>query len=374
MIVRGLFIFFFCCIYGCGYAQQGGILSCGQNAYTDRLFSNNPALRVVQSEMEKKLRGWKRSVQVTGDPARPLGASAPVVLPVVVHIVHNNGPENISDVQVMTAIQHLNAAYANTGYYDPSDGVNTNIQFCLAERDPDNNPTNGITRDVSPYTVMSTAADPMAFYDNDQNVKNVRRWNPLCYINIWVVKTISSYSGAYASFPSAHGTDFDGIVIQAKDFGGSFAGDVFVIHEMGHYLGLYHTFQGGCTNTDCSLDGDQVCDTPPDASTAAIGCDQTMNSCSTDMLSGFATDQNDLIQDYMDYGNTNCMTVFTQGQSDRMNGFIQTVRASLLSCKSCMMPCPSPVKLSFVLPAPVPDAGTATTIFNSSSGASSYEW
>ena len=324
--------------------------------------------------MEKKLRSRQRSVQVTGDPARPLGAPAPVVLPVVVHIIHDNGPENISDVQVMTAIQHLNEAYANTGYYDPSDGVNTNIQFCLAERDPDNNPTNGITRDVSPYTVMSTAADPMAFYNNDQNVKNVRRWNPLCYINIWVVKTVSSLSGAYASFPSAAGTDFDGIVIQARNFGGSYAGDVFIIHEMGHYLGLYHTFQGGCTNTDCSVDGDQVCDTPPDASTTAIGCDQTMNSCSTDVLSGFTTDQNDLIQDYMDYGNTGCMTVFTQGQSDRMNGFIQTARASLLSCKSCMMPCPSPVKLSFALPAPVPDAGTATTIFNSSSGASSYEW
>jgi gliding motility-associated-like protein len=324
--------------------------------------------------MEKKLRTLRRSVEISNNPARPLGASAPVVLPVVVHIVHDNGPENISDVQVMTAIQHLNAAYANTGYYGPSDGVDTKIQFCLAERDPDNNPTNGITRDVSPYTVMSTPADPTAFYDNDQHVKNVRRWNPLCYINIWVVKTISVYSGGYSSLPAVAGTDFDGIVIQANDFGGSSAGDVFIIHEMGHYLGLYHTFQGGCTNTDCSVDGDQVCDTPPDASTAAIGCNQTMNSCSTDVLSGFATDQNDLIRDYMDYGNFDCMTVFTQGQSDRMNGFIQTVRASLLSCKSCMMPCPSPVKLRFALPAPVPDAGTAVTLFNSSSGASSYEW
>ena len=179
MIVRVLFIFVLCCISSFCYAQQSGISSCGQNAYAERLFKANPSLRAVQSEMEKKVRARQRSVQVTGDPARPLGASAPVVLPVVVHIVHNNGPENISDVQVMTAIQHLNAAYANTGYYDPSDGVNTNIQFCLAERDPDNNPTNGITRDVSPYTVMSTAADPMAFYGNDQNVKNVRRWKPL---------------------------------------------------------------------------------------------------------------------------------------------------------------------------------------------------
>jgi len=74
----------------------------------------------------------------------------------------------------------------NSGYFDPADGVNTNIQFCMAERDPDNNPTNGITRDVSSYTVMGGPT----YYSDDQNVKNIRRWRPECYINIWVVKSI----------------------------------------------------------------------------------------------------------------------------------------------------------------------------------------
>jgi len=69
---------------------------------------------------------------------------------------------------------------------------------------------------------------------------------------------------------------------------------------MGHFLGLYHTFEGGCTNNDCAIDGDGICDTPPDNSTAWISCGNTQNSCTTDANSGFATDQNDLLADYMD--------------------------------------------------------------------------
>jgi len=67
-------------------------------------------------------------------------------------------------------------------------GVDTKIQFCMAERDPNGNATNGITRDVSPYTIMGgTTAD---YSYDDQNVKNVNRWNPNCYINIWLVGSI----------------------------------------------------------------------------------------------------------------------------------------------------------------------------------------
>jgi gliding motility-associated-like protein len=76
----------------------------------------------------------------------------------------------------------------------------------------------------------------------------------------------------------------------------------------------------------------------------------------------------------MDYGNFNCMKVFTQGQADRMNWHIQNVRKSLLACKSCMPPCPAPVTANFTAPAGVVNAGTAYTFTNTSTNAATYDW
>lgn len=342
-------------------------LTCGQQAATEALKTRNPAFGAKAAKIDQD---WRNHLK-TKQPAGPDPLGSPVTtLPVVVHIIHDNGPENISDAQVQTALQHLNEAYTNIGYYNPADGVDTRIQFCLAQRDPANQPTNGITHDVSPYTIMG-GTDPS---QDDLNVKNVNRWDPFHYINIWVVRSIPGPVAGFAYRPFAHGSDYDGIVVEAQFFGVSEAFDVVVIHEMGHYLGLYHTFEGGCTNNDCSMDGDRVCDTPPDQSTANIACSQTMNSCSTDALSGFSTDVNDLTKDYMDYGNVACMSIFTQGQSDLMNWSIQNIRMSLLTARSCMAPCPFPVSAAFdVGPGPL-TPGSTISFTNQSVNAAAYTW
>ena len=101
--------------------------------------------------------------------------------------------------------------------------------------------------------------------------------------------------------------------MEAKYFGSSPSNGVVVTHEMGHYLGLFHTFQGGCKNDDCLQDGDRVCDTPPDTSTGYFPCDALTNSCHTDAddtspnnpfrspaLGGLG-DQPDQYRNYMDY-------------------------------------------------------------------------
>lgn len=358
-----LFLLSFTC-----FPQQKDLYSCGEKQAMQDFYKKYPHYKAVNDQIEKVLA--KRNRDIKRGLLKPQVPAVAVILPVVVHIIHNNGPENISDAQVFAGIQHLNEAFANSGYYDPANGVNTQIQFCMAQRDPFNNPTNGITRNVSSYTNMGGAN----FSSDDQNVKNINRWDPNCYINIWLVNSIPTTVVGYAYLPSAHGTSLDGIIEEAAYFGSSNVNDVVITHEMGHYLGLYHTFEGACTNNDCITDGDRVCDTPPDQSTAGISCGSSVNSCTTDALSGFSTDQPDITQDYMDYGNLSCMKVFTQGQADRMNYFIQNVRQSLLHCKSCMTPCPAPVVADFNTPAAPLKAGTSYTFPNTSVNASSYEW
>ncbi|MGB8192350.1 MAG: M43 family zinc metalloprotease, partial [Chitinophagaceae bacterium] len=363
--------FLFFCLLLCSnylFSQTPPQTSCGQKKATENLFRNNPQLKTLHDQIEARLYEYNRTKAArTNDEQSP---AAVVYLPVVVHIIHNNGAENISNAQVQTAIQHLNEAFANSGYYDPADGVNTQIQFCLAKRDPSGNATNGIDRVVSPLTVMNGWED----YSVDLAVKNLSRWDPRCYVNIWVVKDITGGVAGYAYLPSAHGSNVDGIVLEAGYFGTSYSNDVVVIHEIGHYLGLYHTFDGGCNNNDCAKEGDRVCDTPPDQSTAYVSCSGSMNSCTTDALSGFSTDQNDLLKDYMDYGNWNCMKVFTQGQSDRMNWIVLNTRQSLLNCKSCSDPCPAPVTTNFTSSANNVTLGTLVNFTNTSSGAAGYRW
>jgi gliding motility-associated-like protein len=291
-------------------------------------------------------------------------------VPVVVHIIHNNGPENISDLQVQTAIADINAKFLASNNYQ--------IQFCLAQRDPLGNPTTGITRDVSAYTIETMELD-------DITLKNINRWDPLCYLNIWVIQDILSLSMGsgvigYATFPSSHGQNNDGVVIEAGYFGTNATDDAVGTHELGHYFGLYHTFESGCTNFNCLTDGDQVCDTPPDQTTFA-SCSPPANSCNTDTddpsaNNPFTTDVSDLSDDYMDYSNLACYNQFTAGQYSRMKYFLTNVRYSLLGCLSCSTPCPSPLSAQITNPSASQNilSGTTLNFTATAANSSSFQW
>jgi gliding motility-associated-like protein len=345
-----------------------GTAYCATDWLRNRQFEENPA-------QLKQWQVWESDWHnhQGGDMDNP----PPYELPVVVHIIHQYGPENISDAQAEQAIADINEAFSNQGYYDPSTGVNTEIQFCLAKRDPDGGPTTGITRTPSVLTEMILETQ-------DLDLKDLIRWEPTEYINIWLVKEINSLSvgsgvAGYAYFPSSHGQPEDGIVIEADLFGSSQANSAIAVHELGHYLGLYHTFEGGCTNDDCLADGDRVCDTPPDATTVGVPCGIDVNSCSTDVNPAdpnnpFTSDQNDLYIDYMDYGDPDCYSAFTAGQADRMAFFIETARASLLDSEACTHPCPNPIAINFVPADTIIEVGTQIDFENLTVGATDFVW
>ena len=300
-----------------------------------------------------------------------------IVLPVVFHILSKN-PSAITDAVVKAGLADLNDAFAKRGAWSGSKGVDTKIRFCLARVHPDGGNTTGINR------VETHWGDHVNPLIEDAKVKATAQWDPQRYINIWLVNSIDLENIAafecgnwfrlgtagYATLPPNTGP-LDGIV--STGFG------LVLAHEMGHYLGLYHTFEGFCTNNNCTNDGDRVCDTPPDGSyRASASCSSPENSCNTDTLSNYSNGnftQNvpDPIDNIMEYSNAACQNSFTQGQADRMMAAVNTQRAGLLVSK-CEVACIDNVYAGFQKDNIAPKIGDIVNFQNTSTGATSYEW
>lgn len=241
-------------------------------------------------------------------------------IPVVVHIIYDDDESNISRAQVLDAIRLLNLDYrrmnadtVNTRGIFKSRAADIEVEFALAKLDPNGNCTNGITRTFSNLTNGA-----------GNNVKSLINWNNKKYLNIWVVASINSPSGqpdvlgyAYQPFPGGNNFITDGIVIRHDQMGnvgtalkptlGGVQLGRTLTHESGHYLGLDHTFEGGCFGL-----GDNCADTPP-VFEANYGCNLTANSCTNDV-----PDLPDMTENYLDYSDGDCMNMFTIDQKNIM--------------------------------------------------------
>ncbi|UPT65814.1 MAG: M43 family zinc metalloprotease [Sphingobacteriales bacterium JAD_PAG50586_3] len=238
----------------------------------------------------------------------PTNARAIKVIPVVVHIIHNYGPENVSKAQVLNAISILNRDFQKLNA-DTAQVIQTfkgrvaapDFEFRLAKIDPAGNCTDGITRTVSDLT-----------FSADDNVKDLISWPTNKYFNIWVVDRISFGAGGYAYLPgSSPCNGCDGVVVLNTQFGniGTSNGGNFsertLTHEAGHWFNLNHTWG---SNNDCgsSCNGtDNVNDTPK-TNGSCLTCDLAQNDCG--VLAN--------VQNYMDY--STCTVMFTSGQATRM--------------------------------------------------------
>ncbi|MES1217445.1 MAG: M43 family zinc metalloprotease, partial [Bacteroidota bacterium] len=349
-----------------------------KQAFKQVNYGTDLMLQKLRTNPKYKLAEDKMNRAIMAATSNPSVLAADYILPVVFHIISDD-PAGVTDQQMIDALDDLNQAFSKSGIYAGGDnpltpGVDTRIQFCLAKKDPDGGNTTGITRTKSFFNDFDVDIE-------DGRMKNLTLWDPSRYVNIWYVTGLKSelmpmfqcgawtrmHEGGYATMPPGGGIT-DGIVVTG--FGALLA------HEMGHYLGLYHTFEGlNCANADCATQGDMVCDTPPDAAIGnSVACDQPDNSCNTDTLSGFTVNAPDMISNFMDYGNGGCHKSFTEGQAQRMRAAIATQRSSLLIQNQCDKPCAENSIAAFTRDNPYPLPGNTINFTNTSTGATNFEW
>ncbi len=243
-----------------------------------------------------------------------------VRIPVVVHVIQRtNGTGFISESRVQSQIDVLNEDFLAIPGTNGAPGTDTQIEFYLATEDPDGNPTNGIT-----YSTNNTwFNDGGAYY-------NTLAWDTDRYLNIYT----NSASGALGYVPDLPqggiaGNNADRVVVLYSTFGRNAPYAPFNLgrtatHEVGHYLGLYHTFNGGCTNTYTG--GDRIVDTNPESS-PTYGCPGSRSSCGSQAP----------IDNYMDYSDDRCMEKFTPEQANRMRCSLFNYRPDLW--ESAQGPC-----------------------------------
>ncbi len=238
----------------------------------------------------------------------------PIQIPVVFHIINRGTDTQIlsDDSELEAALDKLNKGFKGqlipTFGIDPNtpEIVDTEIEFCLASFDPDGNPTTGINR-VDGSSIPEFVENGLFLINENFAVKDLSRWPTSQYLNIWVVyKVNGTTGGAYANFPN--GGDYDGVTMTYSNVDSK-----ILVHEVGHWLNLFHVFRGDndgtqCPpNSDCSIQGDRVCDTPP---FRRVEC--TSYDCSNTPEVYKAS------YNFMGYCSA-LISRFTQGQKERMH-------------------------------------------------------
>jgi PKD repeat protein len=246
------------------------------------------------------------------------GAAVVKTIPVVFHIIHEGGPENISISQLENQIEimnqdfrRLNADTSSTPAVFQPIAADSEIEFKLATKDPNGNCTDGVVRVFSSLTNNAR-----------NNVKALSYWPSNKYFNIWVVKTIENSNGGggfvigFAQFPGGNPLT-DGVVLR-HDFtgkigtaGGNNAGRA-AIHEIGHWLNLRHIWG------DATCGNDFVIDTPPQQGPNQSNCPTWPKISCNNGPNG------EMFTNYMDYTRGNCQNIFSNGQGARMNAALSS--------------------------------------------------
>jgi hypothetical protein len=315
-----------------GFAQEQTVTRCVTMEVLEKRFGKNPALKA--SFQQQELRLQQRISQRVAQPAAAR-REAIIIIPIVFHVVLTN-QSLVTDAQIQAQLDNLNRDYAGENadtvnipsYFKPLLGK-SGIRFCLAQRTPDNNPTNGINR----VTTSRTSFDVNSNSDYKfKKTGGADAWNHQKYLNVWISNLSNGVLG-FATFPDfgAFPAEEQGVTINYQSLpGGSFTrynGGKTLTHEIGHYFDLHHVWgddNGACTGTDF------IDDTPNqgNSSSGCLGGAVKLDNCSP-------TSPGVMYQNYMDYTDDNCLVMFTPQQVARMETAISAFRPTLFSSDGC---------------------------------------
>ena len=310
-----------------GVLAQGGNQEdrkfCGSTESRDQLFEDVEPFKVQdsldQAQFQLFYENFMQQQAMSGTED-----SAWYVIPVVFHVVHLNGNENISDAQIYDALEILNRDFAKENA-DTASVVSaftniigdSHIEFRLASRDPNGNCHKGITRTYSNNTFdqgMTFSGHPIV----DDVKAEHGTWAQNKYMNVFICIDPNGAAG-YTFNPGnwLPETDMYGSIFMSHDYMGSIGTSNVgrsrtLTHEVGHWLNLSHPW-GPNNNpgnaSSCSTD-DGVTDTPN-----TIG----WQTCNT---SGATCGSLDNVENYMDY--SYCSKMFTNGQVVRMHAALNS--------------------------------------------------
>jgi PKD repeat protein len=296
--------------------------TCGSAEYMEMLQNEDPSYRDWVKGFERFALKYAEEHKFEKDSRNV------ITIPCVVHVVWNTPQQNISEDQIFSQIdilnkdfRRLNADTTNTPPPFKPLGADCELEFRLARRDPNNNPTLGITRTQTNITEFGlnsilkfTASGGHDAWDRDR------------YLNLWVANLGGGLLG-YATFPGGN-PSLDGVAIGFNYFGSTgvavppFNKGRTGTHEIGHWLSLYHIWgddNGSCAGTD-------FVDDTPNQALEFYNCPSypQVDAC-TPNSPGV------MFMNYMDYTDDACMNLFTQGQLARINATMNGPRLPIQS-------------------------------------------
>ena len=298
---------------------------CGTEIITSKRMKEYPQYAIARNKVDTETNRWIKNYNIDKNPV--------ITIPVVVHIVWETNIQNISDAQVQYQIDVLNKDYRranidqiNTPVVWQTIAADCEIEFCLANIDPNGQPTTGIERTQTTHGPFGMDSDI-----HTSSAGGADDWPNDDYLNIWVCDLGSNGILGYATPPSNWIGDGDGVVIGYKNFGNSGNANApyhkgrTATHEVGHWLNLEHLWG------DSNCGDDQVADTPKQEmdNGGCPGFPLHTNSCNTTNING------DMFMNYMDYTNDACMNLFTNGQKARMIAAINQYRPNMLNHSLC---------------------------------------